>query len=451
LLKLTPPRAIAASFAAVILIGTFFLTLPVSGSSGTSTPILTALFTATSATCVTGLSIVTTCEHWSVFGKIVILLLIQTGSLGLLTFFAVAALMFRRQMSLKTSLVIQAAFNQESVSGMKNFAANVIKITAVIEVTGAVLLTVGFLAVGESFGRALFNGIFHSVSAFCNAGFDNIGADNLTQYRNNPLICGTISALIISGGLGFPVWTEFFRASRKKLPFFVMLRRFSLQTKLAVSTTIILLIIGTTGFLVFESMNQETLGNLSFLEKLSAAFFQSVSMRTAGFNTISQSGLKDISKLFACGLMFIGGSPAGTAGGIKTVTVAVVFASMLSAFRGKSETEVFSRKMPLDLLQKALTVTCAMLIVIFSAAAALHFTDPDKHFIDLLFECFSAAATVGVTANVTSNLSDLGKIIIIFCMFIGRLSPVTIVVALNSRATANANSLERPEERVIIG
>lgn len=454
---LSPPRAITLGFAAMIAVGALLLTLPVSSADGQSVGFLNALFTATSATCVTGLVVVNTQAHWTLFGKAVILLLIQLGGLGFMTVLTLILLVTRRRISLRNRAAIQASFNQDGIGGMVRLVRRVIVITAVFELTGAVLLFVMFYATGEmTVVESAIAGIFHSISAFCNAGFDNIGPDSLIPYQSHAGINAVIMILIIAGGLGFTVWTELatMARNRKHRSLHQRLAHVSLHSKLALVTTFVLIAAGTALFLLFEWDNPNTLGAVSSGRRVLPALFQSVTLRTAGFVTMEQAGLTDISKFTSAVLMAIGGSPAGTAGGMKTVTVAVIVMAMVSALRGNSRIEAFGRTIPLDILQKALTVACAMLVVISLSTVALHFSERasafDHGFLDLLFETASAAGTVGISTGLTPHLSPLGKLVLILCMFLGRLSPVTVVVALNVRM-AGPEGATYPQERVIIG
>ena len=305
--------------------------------------------------------------------------------------------------------------------------------------------------------EALWKGIFHSVSAFCNAGFDIIGAESLTPYQSNTFINFVIMALIISGGLGFIVWIELYEKAkqRKRISLFKRIHSLSLHAKMVLTITAFLIIIGTGLFLVLEWNNPQTLKDMNIWEKIQASLFQSVTLRTAGFNTIDQAGLTDISQFISCILMFIGGASASTAGGIKVVTVGIILFAMLSVFKGRNKIEAYKRTLPLDLLQKALAVVGAMMIVVLASTIILHFTEQGSEFapsfLDLLFETCSGVGTVGVTTGLTPHLSTAGKLVITVCMFLGRLSPVTVVVALNMKLHANNNSLEYIDERVIIG
>ncbi len=457
-LHLTPPQAIMLSFAIMIFIGTMLLSLPIASKSGESVGFLNALFTATSANCVTGLVVVNTLEHWSIFGKLIILALIQLGALGFITIMTFSMLVLKQRVSLRNRIIIQAAFNQNSVGGMVRFVRQVIYITVWVEFIGAVLLAIAFYASGTMTAlESVVNGIFHSISAFCNAGFDILGTDSLMPYQDNVAINIIIMALIIIGGLGFTVWGEliFPAEKHKKRSFRYRMRHLSLHSKIAILITLILLNIGFLFFLLIEWSNPDTLGPMSIPNKILAALFQSVTLRTAGFNTISQDGLTDFSTLVSSVFMFIGGSPAGTAGGSKTVTLGVVIIAMISVLRGKNCIVAFGRTLPNEMLQKALTVICTMLIVVFTAVFLLHFTEQNNPYyrsiLDLVFEASSAAGTVGVTTGITPHLSPLGKVIITFCMFVGRLSPAAAAVALNMKMRTTVNNLMYPEEPIIIG
>lgn len=455
---LSASQTIMAGFACMILIGALLLNLPAASKSGESIGFINAIFTAASANCVTGLIVVNTMAHWTLFGKAVILLLIQIGGLGFMTLITIAMLLMRRKVSLRSRQTIQASFNQENIGGMVRLVRHVIYVTVLFEVVGALFLAVSFWLSGTtSIPRAIGQGVFHAVSAFCNAGFDNIGPEGLMPFQRNIPVNIIIMVLIIAGGIGFTVWGEIAELlkNRRKHSLRSRLHRLSLHCKIVLAVTGILIAAGTVFFLIVEWSNPRTLGGMPVWEKIQAALFQSVTLRTAGFNTIPQDGLTEISQFFSCILMLIGGSPAGTAGGIKTVTVGIIIVSMLSVIRGRNKLEAFGRSLPLDLLQKALSVVSIMLSVVFVSTVLLHFTElnnPYPHtFLDLLFETCSAAGTVGVTTGITPHLSDAGKLILIICMYIGRLSPITVVVALNKKLRGGDDSIGLPSERVIIG
>ncbi|MCI8611355.1 MAG: Trk family potassium uptake protein [Clostridiales bacterium] len=455
---LSAAQTIMVGFICMIFVGALLLNLPIASKSGESVGFINALFTATSANCVTGLVVVNTMAHWTLFGKAVILILIQIGALGFMTLITAAMILVRRNISLRSRQTIQTSFNQDNIGGMVRLVKRVVLITITFEAAGAILLGLFFWASGTmSLPRALGQGVFHAVSAFCNAGFDNIGAESLISLQKNVPINFIIMTLIVSGGIGFNVWTEIVRMikNKDKRSLRFRLRRLSLHSKIVFTMTGILIFGGALFFLIIEWSNPHTLGEMPVWEKLQASLFQSVTLRTAGFNTIPQDGLTEISQFVSCALMLIGGSPSGTAGGIKTVTLGIIAISMVSVIRGRNKLEAFGRSLPLDLLQKALSVASIMIIVVFVSATLLHFTELDNPyphtFLDLFFETCSAAGTVGVTTGITPHLSDAGKIVLIFCMYIGRLSPITVVVALNKKLRAGDDSIGLPEERVTIG
>jgi trk system potassium uptake protein TrkH len=457
-LKLTPPQIITLSFALMILAGAALLSLPASSANGEGAGFLDALFTAASANCVTGLAVLNTKAQWSAFGKLVILALIQLGGLGLVAVMAAGAALARRKVSLEGSLLIQASFNQDNFGGMASLAKSVAKTTLAFEGIGAVLLAAGFGfgTPGITPGRALWLGVFHAVSAFCNAGFDIIGSEGLAPYQGDWFLNMVLIMLMVSGGLGFTVWGEIF-AKREK-PNSSLRRRWgqlSLHAKTALTATAILLLSGAALFLLFEWGNPNTLGPMPAHQKALAALFQSATLRTCGFNTISQGGLEGQSKLLACVLMLIGGSPASAAGGIKTVTIGVIIFSMVSVIKGKKRIEAFGRTIPLELLQKALTVSFAMAMVALASTFILCYTEsglPESFTImDLLFESVSAVGTAGLTTGATPLLSPAGKIVATVCMFIGRLGPVTVAVSLNMKLGAESGAIAYPHEGVIIG
>ncbi len=453
---MTPSRIIALGFLAVILSGALLLSLPVSHASGNSVSPLDALFTSTSAVCVTGLVTVTTATTWSLFGKWVILLLIQVGGLGLTTLFTLAVVQMGRRVTLKERLTLQATFNVSDLSGLVRLLLLVIRGTLAVEGIGAACLTGFFLGQGMPFAKAAFFGVFHAISAFCNAGFDLIGDMGFIPYSGMVFFNLIITTLIILGGIGFVVWGEFYGIVRYRLTRGRAHRvRLSMHSKLVLASTAALLLVGTVYFLANEFSNPGTLGPMPFGEKLLAAWFQSVTLRTAGFFTIPQGALEEGSKLFSSVLMLIGGSPGGTAGGMKTVTFAVLILSAWNTILGKSRVNLFGRTMGLESLQKALTVALAMVFLWFCASLALSFTEAASAFkhtaLDILFETASALGTVGVTTGITPFLSAAGKVILILCMYIGRIGPLTLVVSVSRRGDNAGERIRYPSEDVLIG
>jgi trk system potassium uptake protein TrkH len=452
----TPPRVIAASFILIILLGALLLMLPIAHRQNVSVSFLDALFTATSAVCVTGLVTLTTATTWTFFGQFVILCLIQIGGLSFVTIYTYLLVHLGKKVTLKDRLTIQATFNVNDMSGMVRMVIMAIRGTLIIEGIGAVSLFAFFLKQGYDFPTALFYGIFHSVSAFCNAGFDIIGKTSFVLFHNSLSLNLTVMFLIVLGGIGFSVWRDLRKKIAYKLsPTLKKRSTLSLHSKLAILTTICLLAFGTLYFFVSEFDNPNTLGPLSVPEKLLASMFESVTLRTAGFATFTQEGLKESSKLVASLFMLIGGSPGGTAGGIKTVTIAIVLCSVWSTIKGRRRITVFRRSIPTSTLQKALTVITIILILWLGGTVLLSITEQyssfPHSFTDLLYEVASALGTVGLTTGITPHLSPAGKIIIMLCMLIGRIGPMATILSLSARSNRINERIQYPDEEVMIG
>lgn len=454
--RLSPAQMIALSFLLIIIIGGLLLCLPVSHAGHLEVSPVDAFFTAVSAVCVTGLVTVTTAAAWSISGKIVILLLIQIGGLSLITLFTFLMVYIGRKISLKNRLLIQTAYYNDSLGGAVRMVIMIIKGTLICELTGAVFLFIFFFSQGTVWYKALFYGVFHSVSAFCNAGFDVMGDSNFIPYVHHFGINLVLMVLVVTGGIGFSVWRDLLGRAR----LLVSKRRhkavrLSLHSRLVLVTTGVLLVFGTLFILVEEYNNPATLGGFSFPEKLLASLFQSVTLRTAGFMTVPQGALTESSKLFSCLLMLIGGSPGGTAGGMKTVSIAVIICSVWSIVRSRSKIVVFKREISVTTLQNALAVVVLMLILLFFGTAILAFTEkstPFPHTVsDLLFEVSSALGTVGLTTGITPFLSKIGKFVLMLCMFIGRIGPITLIISLKNSLTSGSEVVGYPHEDVMIG
>lgn len=453
-----PTQILVIGFLVVILLGSILLMLPMSSSTGQYTAFEDALFTATSAVCVTGLVVVDTASHWSLFGKIVILCCIQIGGLGFMSLVSMVFVALGKRITLKNRLIMQEALNFNTTAGVVRFTKMVVKGTLIVEGIGALLMTLVFVP-EYGFVKGIWYSVFHAISAFCNAGFDIIGDSSLAPYVGNGLINMVIMSLIIIGGLGFSVWVDVYRVIKYKLEapkhytWKQAINKLMLHTKLVGVITFALLLIGFVVIFVLEYKNSGTLGGLSLKEKIYAAMFQSVSPRTAGFYTISLANMTDTSKLFTVMLMFIGGSPAGTAGGIKTVTFGVLALCAFSTIKGNDQTVVFKRKIPFHLITRALTIVMIAISVVVVAVGGLSLSE-DFTFMEILFETVSAFATVGTTLGITPFLSMTGKILIIIVMFIGRLGPITMAVALMVRQGNKENSsgnIQYPEEKVMVG
>jgi trk system potassium uptake protein TrkH len=451
-INLKPTQILVMGFALLIIIGSILLNLPIASNDGRSVGLINALFTSTSAVCVTGLVVVNTLQHWTIFGKVVILILIQVGGLGFMTITTTLFILLGRKIRLKERLIIQEALNQYTLSGMVRLTKNIFLGTLIIEGIGAILLSIKFVPVYGYYG--IFMGIFHSISAFCNAGFDIIGDSSLTPYIGDVLVNFTIMLLIILGGLGFTVWLDVVRVSKdkvqKRYSFRSWFRKLTLHSKLVLVLTGGLIVFGFIFFLIIEGNNPLTLGTLSLKDKFLGALFQSVTPRTAGFNTIPLSQMEDASKFMTIILMFIGGSPAGTAGGVKTVTVGVLFIVILSVVRSKEDTEIFERRIPEGIIKRALAVIMISLFVVIAVTMTLSLSETGS-FIDIFFEAVSGFATVGLTLGITGSLTTLGKIVLCITMFIGRLGPITMAVAFSVKSNKKNGSIKKPEEKVMVG
>ena len=448
--RLSTTHIIMLSFLGVILLGSLLLFLPISAADGESVPYVDALFTATTATCVTGLVTLPTATAWSLFGQIVILLLIQAGGLGIVTVMAGVMLAIHRRMGLSDRLLLQDSFNLNSLSGLSSFLKRVLWGTLAVELTGALLYMTVFI---PKFGaRGIWISVFNAVSAFCNAGMDIIGENSLMDYATNPIINGVTSALIILGGLGFPVWWDVLRvlglSVRKRNP--RALAHLTLQSKMTLSATAILLLGGGLLILLLESRNPATLGGLPFADRVQVALFQSVTTRTAGFATVDQAALTPATTALCLILMFIGGSPVGTAGGVKTVTVLVLAVYAFSTVRGRNEVGLFNRRIPRDALRKSVAVVGMSFLIAAVSTLLLAAVTPHRDLADILYETVSATATVGLSRNLTSDLTEAGKLIVAATMYLGRIGPISLAVAFGV-TKEKQNIVNNPTEPVSVG
>lgn len=442
---LSSTQLILLGFLAIILSGSFILYLPISSASGESVPYIDALFTATTATCVTGLVTLPTVSAWSVFGQVVILLLIQIGGLGVITIATAIMVMLGKRIGIDNRILIQDSFNLTSLSGIVKFVKKVIAGTLVVEGAGALLYMTVFV---PDFGlKGIWISVFTSVSAFCNAGMDIISVNSLCDYTLNPIVNLTTSALIILGGIGFVVWWDIGRIIRDKNRRHV--RFLTLHSKIALSVTAFLIFVGAVLFFVFEYNNPLTMQNYSLPGKITASIFQSVTTRTAGFATIPQENLTNPSALVSLLLMFIGGSPVGTAGGIKTVTVLVLFATAVSVIKNKRSVDLFNRQISEKNIKKAVAVFCVSFAVM-TASTILLSAVSNSSFLDILYETVSATGTVGLSRNFTSTLNSMGKVIIIATMYLGRIGPISIAIAFKFKK-GSENIVKNPPEDISIG
>lgn len=440
--KLSPTQILALGFATVIFTGAVLLFLPISSASGKSTPFLDCLFTSTSAVCVTGLVTVDTGTNWSIFGQIVVMLLIETGGLGFMTFATLISVLIGKRISLRERLVIQEAYNAFDLQGMVKMALRVMALTMTIEGIGAIFLATQFV---PQFGwiKGIYFAIFHSVSAFCNAGIDLIGGfRNLTPYVENSVISLTVGGLIVLGGIGFSVLTELINYKK--------LKRLSLHTKVVITMTTILIIGGAILFFLFEYSNMKTMGNLSPKGKFLASLFASITPRTAGFNTISLVDMTIASKFLTVILMFIGASPGSTGGGIKTTTAMLLFMTVIAVIKGKDDTEIYERRINRSLVYKAIAITMISFMLVMIVTMILSLTQKGT-FIQFLYETTSAFATVGLSLNLSPTLTSIGKAVIIFTMYAGRVGPLTLALAFTRKEQTTSSAVRYPEDKILVG
>ena len=444
-LRMSTTHYILIGFLAAILSGSVLLSLPISSSDGKPVPYIDALFTATTATCVTGLVTVSTAYSWSAFGQAVILILIQVGGLGIITVMSLFLIMTGKRISLGKRLLIMDSLNIDTMSGLSSFIKKIVTGSVIIEGIGALLYMTVFV---PEFGlRGIWYSVFNAISAYCNAGMDIISDTSLYAYVDNPIINIVTSVLIILGGLGFIVWWDVIRVLKNRHT--RHFRYLSLHSKIVLISTAILLFGGGILIFIFEYGNPETIGNLSLSAKIQASLFQSVTTRTAGFATIPQESLTTPSVILCLLMMFIGGSPVGTAGGIKTVTFFIIAAAALSSITGRRDTVLFNRRISDKALKKAIAVTFCSFSIAFISSILLS-TVCNAPLCDILYETVSATATVGLSRNLTSSLNIFGKIIIIVTMYFGRVGPISLALAF-AGGKERADIVKNPIEEISVG
>lgn len=440
--RLNQVQYIALGFFFIILAGSLILTLPIASQSGEWTPFLNSMFTATSATCVTGLVVYDTFTHWNVFGQLVILLLIQIGGLGFITVGVGFSMAFRRRIGLRQRDLLKESINAMEIGGIVKLSRKIFIGTALCEGVGALLLATRFI---PEFGlvKGIYYSIFHAISAFCNAGFDLMGGQqpyaSFTAYATDPVINITLMLLIIVGGLGFVVWSD---VVSKRFRW----KNYSLHTKMVISVTLLLIFGGALFLFLFEQGG--TISGMSTGDQILASLFGSVTARTAGFNTVDTGALQPESKLLTIALMFIGGSPGSTAGGVKTTTIAVILIYVVSNLRGESGCNVFHRRIGDEVIKRASMVFCLNLFLGLTSVTLILATS-NLHMSDVLFEVYSAISTVGMTTGITRDLNVVGRIVIIILMYCGRIGSMTFALSLVAKPEAKGLSL--PEEKITIG
>jgi trk system potassium uptake protein len=444
---MTVSRTICLGFLGVITVGALLLTMPFAIASGTWDSFVTALFTSTSAVCVTGLVVVDTGSHYTFWGQVIIALLIQIGGLGYMTATTFLLLLLRRRFKLRERIAIQQSLDKTGLANVTQLVQSIIATTLIIELTGVFLMMTVFVR-EHGFKRGVWEALFHSISAFNNAGF-GLFSDNIMGYVGSPLMNFTIPGLIILGGIGYQVIMEFYFWCRHLLLRKAERFNFSLNFKVATNTTLILLVVGTLAMLLAELNNPKTLEPLSWGVKWQAAWFQSVVTRTAGFNSI------DISQMTVAGwfamiiLMFIGASPGGTGGGIKTTTTRVLANATQAVLQGRDDVLIYQRQVPVELILKAVGVAVGSMTTIVLATAFITVTDPDIDFIKILYEVVSAFATVGLSTGITAKVSTIAKLILIAVMYIGRVGVLLLMSAL--LGDPKPTSIEYPEESLLVG
>lgn len=437
--RLTPYQILVLGFAGLILFGAVLLTMPIASVTGERLSFVDALFTATSAVCVTGLVVVDTGKYFSLFGQMVIIGLIQAGGLGIMTMATLMALIMRKKIQLRERLIMQEALNQLTISGVVRLTQYIIKTTLLIEFIGGTILAIRWY---QDYGpKAIYYGYWHAISSFCNAGFDLFGEfRSLTMYVDDITVNLTISSLIILGGIGFAVISDVI-TNRS-------FRKLTLHTKIVLTTSLFLIAFGTLVILALELNNPATIGDLSWKAKILGSYFQSVTPRTAGYNTLDIGSLRDATIFFMIVLMFIGASPASTGGGIKTSTASVVVAAIWTHVSGKNDAELFGRRISSNIVYKAFSMVFISTALVIFVTMMMSITE-NVDFLKLLFEVVSAFGTVGLTTGITPHLTVSGKLWLIITMFAGRVGPVTLALALALRKRKGV--VQYPEGKVIIG
>ncbi|MBE6048312.1 MAG: Trk family potassium uptake protein [Clostridium sp.] len=434
-------QILAIGFLLLIIMGAIILSLPISSRKGQYTNFLDSLFTSTSAVCVTGLVTVDTGTYWSSFGKFIIMLLIQTGGLGFMSITVFVEVLLGKKITLKDRLYVQESMNTLNIQGLVKMVRYVIGFTMVAELLGAVVLSTQFI---PEFGmlKGIAYSLFHSISAFCNAGFDILGnCNSVTCYNNNAIVLLTLSSSIIIGGIGFTVILELFNYKKVK--------RISVHSKIALTISAFLVIFGTLFIFLLEYKNVDTIGNMGLKDKVINSIFTAVSPRTAGFNSIALDKMTTASIFSTIFLMFIGGSPGSTAGGLKTTTFGIAVFTLISVIKGREDTEAFKRKFSKDLVYKSFALLMLGMTLVVTVTMILSITEYGVPFINLFFEATSAFGTAGLTLGITQSISVIGKLILIITMYCGRVGPLTVMLALMHRQTKRGFSY--PEGEILIG
>lgn len=450
--RLNTMQIVALGFFGVIFLGGVLLWLPVCNQKPIA--FIDALFTSVTSVCVTGLVTVVPAEQFTIPGQVIVMILIQIGGLGVIACMALFFLLLGKKISMKGRILIQEAYGLDTLSGLVKFIIRIVRGTFIVEGIGAVLFSFKFV---PEFGpvKGIWYGVFHSISGFCNAGIDIIGDSSFIRYVDSPLVSLTTMFLIVMGGLGFPVWHDIYVTAKKgageKGARRRIFTRLGLQSKIVLTMTVFLIVFGTVGYFLLEFNNPETMEGLSIPEKVMASAFQSVTTRTAGFASVSQSGLTESSRLLGCILMFIGGSPAGTAGGIKTTTFAMLILTIISVLRGHKDTECFGRRVDMDSVRSALTITVITFTCWLAAVAAMSIFDPQTEFLNLMYEASSAIGTVGLSADLTPHLTRASHVVLMLLMYIGRIGPLTMALVFAGKSNKSDQFRQLPEKKIMLG
>jgi trk system potassium uptake protein TrkH len=442
-LKLKPAQLVILSFSAVIFLGTFLLMLPVSSKEGQVISFIDALFMSTSATCVTGLATVSLSENFSMFGQVVILILIQIGGLSIMTLYSSMTILLGKSIGMKDRIIMQDLLDVSSLDELFQMIIDIIKYTFFIELWGGIVLTIAFTFEGFEFSKALYYGFFHSISAFCNAGF-SLFDTSLESYSTNPLVNFTIITLITAGGLGFIVLKELTAVITTKRK----LSRIGMHSKVVLITSFGLTIVGALLFFFGEFLN--ALDSYSIWDKMQISLFQSVTLRTAGFNTLPFNNLNQYTIYGMTLFMFIGGSPGSTAGGVKTTTLAILIQSIISTLKGDKQVRLLDRTIPGPIVVRAIALTFFSILMTSIFILVMMRMETEQSFLTIFFEVISASGTVGLSLGITSFLTTWGKFVISFVMLIGRIGPLTLILAIGQRADERGK-FDYPDGRIMIG
>lgn len=442
-ITLAPAQIIILSFSGIILFGTLLLMLPISSAEGKTIQFIDAFFTATSSTCVTGLTTISVSQNFSFVGQLVVLFLVQIGGLGYMTLYSSMTILLGRTLAVKEQVLMQDLLDISSFEDMLNMIFDIVKYTIVIELTGAIVLTIAFSLEGYDFGQSLYYGIFHSITAFCNAGI-SLFDDSLVAFQTNTLVNLTISSLVILGGLGFIVLKELEQVVRMEKKII----NISIHTKIVLSTSVILTLI--VAFYIFFSEYLHALANYSFWDQVMISFFHAITPRSSGFNTIGLELLQSHTIYLIALFMFIGASPGSTGGGIKTTTFALLFQSVRATLKGKDTVTFFDRRIPNILVVRAIAIIVISLILVSMFILVMIRLEPEHSFLSIFFEVVSAFGTVGLSLGITPYLSVMGKLAIIVLMLCGRVGPLTMVLAIG-RTPKEEGTVDLPSGRVMIG